>query len=455
MTATFLSPTMARQIQARFGTPVHVYHLETLVQQAQRALNMPNPFGLTVRFAMKACPNGVILRLFDRLGLHIDASSGYELHRALHAGIDPARIQLTAQEMPSDLQEQVERGVLFNATSLHQLATFGRLFPGRELSIRVNPGLGSGHNPRATVGGPLSSFGIWHEQMEEVRAIQQQYGLKITRLHSHIGSGADPAIWQRCAELTLQLAHDLPQVHTVNLGGGFKVARVAGESETDLHAVGKVISAQLQRFRREDAAQRALHLEIEPGTFLVAHAGAIVSTVIDLKDTGAGGHRFIVVDSGMTDNMRPALYGAQHPLFHVPAEAQAKEGESSDGASTQRAEDDFLVVGHCCESGDLLTPAPGDPEQPLPRRLPTPRIGDALIIGKTGAYGASMAVTNYNSFPQSAELLLMPDGEIHVIRRRQPWQEMTAREELPAVWPAASAWAAAVAGQILDDMRFD
>lgn len=419
--AHFLTDETVRAIQARFGTPVHVFDMATLVQAAGRALSMPAPFGLTVRYAMKACPNGAVLRIFDEMGLHIDASSGFEVYRARRAGIDLQRVQLTAQELPADLETLVEAGMRFNATSLHQLRYFGERVPGGELSIRLNPGLGSGHSQRTNVGGPASSFGIWHEQLAQVFEIQREYGLRITRLHSHIGSGADPAVWQRCAQMTLRLARELPQVHTVNLGGGFKVARAPGEEETDLHAVGEAIGEQLRRFRREDAAGRALHLEIEPGTYLVAHAGAIVSTVIDVKGTGPDGYRFIVVDSGMTDTLRPTLYGAVHGLRVV--RTTGGERNEKDGA--------FVVVGHCCESGDVLTPAPGDPERLQPRVLQEPRVGDALVVEDTGAYGAAMSAKHYNSFPQSAQLLQTPDGQLHVIRRRQSWEEMVAAEKAP------------------------
>ncbi len=419
----FLADDTVRAIQSRFGTPVHVYDMATLVQAAGRALSMPAPFGLTVRYAMKACPNGAILRIFDEMGLHVDASSGFEVYRAREAGIDLARVQLTAQELPDDLAALVDAGMQFNATSLHQMRQFGDLFPGGELSIRLNPGLGSGHSRRTNVGGPASSFGIWHEQLGQVFEIQRAYDLRITRLHSHIGSGADAAVWQRCAQMTLRLAHQLPEVHTVNLGGGFKVARAPGEVETDLHAVGEAIGEQLRRFREEDAAGRALHLEIEPGTYLVAHAGAIVSTVIDVKDTGRDGYRFVVVDSGMTDTLRPTLYGAVHGLRLV------RSGERDDGDNSEGGERNFVVVGHCCESGDVLTPAPGDPERLEPRRLQEPCVGDALVVEDTGAYGAAMSATHYNSFPQSAELMQTPDGSLHVIRRRQSWQEMVAAEQ--------------------------
>jgi diaminopimelate decarboxylase len=425
LAGTFLAPAQVRQIQAHFGTPVYVYDLATLVGQARSALAMPNAFGLTVRYAMKAWSNAAVLRLFDRLGLHFDASSGYEVQRARHAGIAPHKIQLTAQEVPRDLQALVKEGLRFNASSLRQLALFGRLFPGRQVSIRINPGLGSGHSRRTNVGGPTSSFGIWHEHLAHVHRIQKTHDLQITRLHSHVGSGADPATWQQCAALTLRLARHLPQVHTVNLGGGFKVARMPGDAGTNLEAVGQAIAGQFRRFRDDDPHNRELHLEIEPGAYLVAQAGALVTTVVDVKETGLQGFRFIVVDGGMNDLLRPGLYGAQHPLHVVPA-----RDENGD-----RPRQEYVVAGHCCESGDILTPAPGDPERLQPRRLVTPRAGDALLVDATGAYASSMSTVNYNSFPRSPELLLTPQGDVHVIRRRQTLEEMVAGERLPELGP--------------------
>lgn len=413
----FLSAEQVRTIQRQFGTPIFVYDQQTLEAQARQALAFPHPYGLTVRYAMKACPTAAIIRLLNRLGLHIDASSGFEAQRALRAGVPAAQIQITAQQLPEDLEELVDLGVLFNASSLHQLRAFGQLFPGREVSFRVNPGLGSGHNHRTNVGGPSASFGVWHEYLDQVFAIQREYRLRITGLHSHIGSGNDPEVWQQCARLTLGIAARLPEVERVNLGGGFKVSRMAGETATDLQVVGQPIAAEFERFAQKYG--RRLWLEIEPGTFLVANAGVLICTVIDVVDTGPLGYHFIKVDSGMTEILRPSLYGAQHPIAIVPAQAE------------ERGQEEYLVVGHCCESGDLLTPAPGNPEELKPRRLLQAQIGDALVVGGSGAYCAGMSAKNYNSFPEAAEVLLAKDETLHLIRQRQTLEQMVANELLP------------------------
>src|SRR5215831_16410613 len=203
MTATMLTLEQAAEARRRFGTPCFVYDRAALEAAARRALAFPAPFGFTLRYAMKANPSRGILALFRDLGLHIDASSDHEVERALQAGYPPAAIQLTSQ-MPSDrLAEHIARGVLYNACSLRQLEEFGRVAPGRDVSVRMNAGLGSGSTNRTNTGGPAASFGIWHEYLGEVKTLAERHDVKITRLHGHIGSGTDPEVWKRVARMAL------------------------------------------------------------------------------------------------------------------------------------------------------------------------------------------------------------------------------------------------------------
>lgn len=409
-----LSFDEARELRERFGTPLYLYDESLLREAADAALAFPHAYGLTVRFAMKACPNARILRLFDRLGLHFDASSGYEVRRLAAAGIAMAKVSLSTQELPADIVELIGGGIAFNACSLRQLEIHGRNFPGTEVGIRFNPGLGSGGTQRTNVGGPGSSFGVWHEFLPDVLDILERYSLKAIRVHSHIGSGSDPAVWQRVAGLTLDLVRALPDVHTVNLGGGYKVGRVEGEATTDLQVIGAPVRDQFEAFASETG--RRLRLEIEPGTFLVTRAGAILATIQDIVSTGGDGHAFYKLDGGMTEILRPSLYGAQHDIQVLCSEPA--------GSATQPV----LVVGHCCESGDILTPARDQPEVLAPRELPVARVGDYCLITGAGAYCAAMSAKNYNSFPESPEILRMVEGEFTLIRKRQPVEAIWANE---------------------------
>ena len=411
---SFLTKDQVRTIQREFGTPVFVYDQRTLEAQAARTLDLPNAYGLTVRYAMKALPTAAIVRIFTALGLHIDASSGYEAERAMMAGVPPEHIQITAQELPRNLAELLDKGVLFNACSIHQLRTFGGLRPGADISVRINPGLGSGHSNRTNVGGPSASFGIWHEHLDQIFAVQREYGLHVTHMHTHIGSGTDPDVWNHCAQLSLAIAARLPEVQVLSLGGGFKVGRMGYEASADMRMIGHHIVKDFESFHHRHG--RKLKLEIEPGTYLAANAGALIATVIDVVDTGSSGYHFIKVDSGMTEVVRPAMYGAQHPIVVVPATPEP------------RATHEYLVAGHCCESGDVLTPEPGNPEGLQTRTLTEARIGDALVVGGAGAYCAAMSSKNYNSFPEAPEILLTNNGELRLIRARQTLAQITANE---------------------------
>jgi diaminopimelate decarboxylase len=400
--ARFLTAELAGEVRARFGTPCYVYDRAALEASARAALAFPAPFGFTLRYAMKANPSRGILGVFRALGLHIDASSDFEVERALQAGFAPAEIQLTSQMPSRRLADHLRRGVLFNACSLHQLDSFGQIAPGSEVSVRVNPGLGTGSTKRTNTGGPASSFGIWHEHLDELKAVAERYRLRITRLHSHVGSGTDPEIWKGCTRMTLELAAKLPEVRVVNLGGGFKVGRMPEEPSVDLADVGAHVRAEILAFQGRDG--RRLGLEIEPGTYLVANAGAVVASCVDVVDTGREGYLFAKLDTGMTEVTRPSLYGAQHPIDVL---AHGREAAA------------VVFVGPCCESGDILTPAPGDPEALGPRWVPRPQIGDLVVVSGAGAYCAAMSTINYNSYPRAPEVMLEPDGTLRLLRRRQ------------------------------------
>src|SRR5919201_279297 len=234
MSQPALSIAQAAEVRRRFGTPCYVYDRAALERMARQALAFPAPFGFTLRYAMKANPSRGILTVFRDLGLQIDASSDHEVERALRAGFDARTIQLTSQMLSDRLAQHLARGVVYNACSLRQLEAFGRVAAGREVSVRMNPGLGSGSSNRTNTGGPAASFGIWHEYLGEVKTLAERYDVKVTRLHTHIGSGTDPEVWKRVARMTLDLAAKLPEVTVVNLGGGFKVGRMPGEASVDL-----------------------------------------------------------------------------------------------------------------------------------------------------------------------------------------------------------------------------
>ena len=415
----FLSYDDLVQIRMEFATPSYVYDEKSLRAAAKQTLAFPHAFGFLPRYAMKAAPTAAILRIFNSEGLGIDASSVHEVERAIRAGFGTESISLSTQELPEDFRFWAKDGVKINLCSLNQIHKIGSWKLGEPVGLRFNPGTGSGGTKRTNVGGPSSSFGIWKGDLQKARDLCKDYRLTVERIHTHIGSGSDPEVWKKVAVMSLNIVREFPSVHTLNLGGGFKVARMPDETATDLQEVGEPVKALFNDFAEETG--RELSLEIEPGTFLAAHACSLVSTVQDITVTGSEGYRFIKLDAGMTEILRPSLYGAQHPIHIVPEPGQIDRREICPQ----------VVVGHCCESGDLLTPAPGDPETLSPRLLPRGEVDDFCIIDSVGAYCSSMTAKNYNSFPEAAEVLKKEDGNLALIRKRQTFDQLVENEVVP------------------------
>lgn len=386
------SAALVDELVAMHGTPLFVYSRSVLRSQAAKALGFRRR-NLICRYAMKANPHPETLRELDAMGLHLDASSEYEVYHALRAGIAPQKIALNSQQLPRDLAAFVKENdrVFFTATSLHQLEEYGKIRPGSTLGIRLNPGFGSGASNRVTTGGSAAGFGIWHEYIPQAKELAEKYRLHISKIHTHIGAGTDPERWKKVASITLNLVRQFPAATCVSLGGGFKVARMDDEVSADLVDIGHHVEQLLDEFQAETG--RDLQLEIEPGSFLTAQAGVLLSRVVDLTDTGADGYRFIRLDTGMNDILRPTMYGALHMIRLYPR-------------TPQQESFNYVVIGHNCESGDLLTPVRGNSEQILPRLLPKASIGDLVSIQGAGAYCASMRARGYNMFPDAPEIFV-------------------------------------------------
>ena len=371
-------------------TPRYEYSHSKIQERLEYLNQLTAPYGLVVRYALKANPHPEILSLVNNAGVHFDASSSYEAAELLQQGIPGTNISLSSQQSPHNLEELLSAGVLFVATSLSQLKQFIAVSNHPSIvGVRINPDIGSGHNNRTSTGGPSASFGIWHEYSEEIQAVATSAGVTIDRMHIHIGSGADPAIWSDVMDRSLSITENFKDVVSLDIGGGYKVHRYAKEAEADMVEIMEIFSKKLQVFYERTG--RKLQLEIEPGTYLIAHAGTLVASVDDIVDTGKNGHTFLRLNTGMNDFLRTTMYGAQHEIEVINDSTEMKE---------------YVVVGHNCESGDIFTTETGDPEEIAPRTLKTARIGDEVRIYDTGAYCASMRAKGYNSFPDAIEVMV-------------------------------------------------
>jgi diaminopimelate decarboxylase len=395
---------------------------------------MPDLSVFTPRYAMKANANKALLQLITRHGFGIDASSLNEVRRAVMAGIAPDAILLTTQEVPlgqerEDLQVFLLQGLKYNICSQRQMALI-RDFALRHdlpLSLRVHPGEGgTGESAARDTANPFASFGVHISVLTETLQAAFQQGLRIEQLHMHIGSGGSPAKWRAGVDTLLAIAEALlawlPHLRSVNFGGGLKEARMPDEERAPVVELGRYTQERIIDFQKRTS--RMLGVEVEPGSFLVAMAGYVVTSVIDKKSTGPEGYRFLITDGGMEMNARPLFYGSRHPFALV-----SRDGSliSSDYARQDEPQDsEWIAVGRCCETGDAHSL---DREgNSLPRRMAEPAIGDYFVVGGCGGYGAAMSPANYNAHTAAPEVLKMPDGSLRLIRAAQMLEDVVRLE---------------------------
>ncbi len=368
-----------------------------------------------VRFAQKACSNIHILRLMRAAGVRVDSVSLGEIERVLAAGFQPGGedIVFTADVFDKlTLARIAELKVPVNAGSVDMLHQLGEVSPGHAVWLRINPGFGHGHSQKTNTGGENSKHGIWHSELPQALAAIEQWGLRLVGLHMHIGSGVDYAHLQQVCdamvEQVIALGHDL---EAISAGGGLSIPYCFGEEAIDTAHYFGLWDAARQRIAAY--LDHPVKLEIEPGRFLVAESGVLVSQVRAVKAMGS--RHFVLVDAGFNDLMRPSMYGSYHHISLLPGDGRAID---------QQATIDSVVAGPLCESGDVFTQLEGG--QVETRALPAAQVGDYLVFHDTGAYGASMS-SNYNSRPLIPEVLF-EQGQPREIRRAQTIQELLALE---------------------------
>jgi len=409
-TETALNATNLLPLARRYAGPFWAYDAEII----QARIAQLQAFDV-VRFAQKSCSNIHILRLMRAAGVKVDSVSLGEIERALVAGYQPGgdEIVFTADlfDQPT-LARVAALQVPVNAGSVDMLHQLGAVSPGHAVWLRVNPGFGHGHSQKTNTGGENSKHGIWHGDLALALAAMQQYGLRLVGIHMHIGSGVDYAHLQQVCDAMVSLVVEFGQDLTaISAGGGLSIPYRYGEEAIDTGHYFGLWDAARQRI-----AQHLGHdvkLEIEPGRFLMAESGVLVSQVRAVKEMGS--RHFVLVDAGFNDLMRPSMYGSYHHISLM-----AGDGRQIDELQTLES----VVAGPLCESGDVFTQLEGGKVDT--RALPAAQVGDYLVFHDTGAYGASMS-SNYNSRPLIPEVLF-EQGLPREIRRAQTIQELLVLE---------------------------
>lgn len=412
---------LLESIAQRVGTPFYLYDAAELRTRAHEVLGIVDAPNTQARFAMKACSTGRILRELDSLGLWIDAVSGNEILRAVRAGFDagqePPVILYSADVFRDNALDAIrEHSILPNIGTPHMLDELAEAGYRGGVGLRINPGFGHGHVKQCDTGGPSSKHGVWYEDLEDSVERARRFGFPIRLLHAHIGTGPAIAEFQtnirRLVDYYLSIIANFPEAEAVNLGGGIPHPYREDSPRIDLDACRQLV-AEAQKTLSEKAG-RTIRVEIEPGRYVVAACGTLVGRVRGLKDTRENekgpGQRFVTVDAGFCDLVRPTMYGSYHRI-----EVPGREGQPTVPQ---------VIAGPMCESGDVFT---RDSNELLdPRPLPALEIGDLVTIHDAGAYGFTMS-SNYNSLGRVPQVWL--DGEqIHLVSRRQDIEDLL-REE--------------------------
>jgi diaminopimelate decarboxylase len=263
-------------------------------------------------------------------------------------------------------------------------------------------------------GGAQSKHGIWHEQLEDCIERAEKCNLTITGLHMHIGSGTDLAhLSEVCGAMQRAALVIGSSITSISAGGGLPVPYREGQEYVDLAAYFKLWDTARHKLATQFGHE--ISLELEPGRFLAAESGYLISETRAIKTMGD--NTFYLIDAGFNNLARPILYGAYHPMAICPA----------DGSTAARPTKEIVVGGPLCESGDIFTQEEGGFVTSRP--LPAANVGDYLIIGCAGAYGYAMA-SNYNSKPLVAEVLI-ENGKSNLVRRRQTLDDLIALELIP------------------------
>jgi diaminopimelate decarboxylase len=389
------------------GTPLYVYSAATLRDRFQALDTAFGAYPHALHYALKANSTLAIARLMHELGSAADANSIWEIELARKAGFKPSDIVFTGVgKSGAELECAVPLGL--KAINVESAGELGRVEAIAErngrvarVAIRINPDVDARSHPHISTGLKINKFGVPSDDVYElIRTIRDRRALNLVAIHVHVGSqitSIEPI--RRAAGVVANLVDALRQfavdLEYVDLGGGLGVSYDGGAVPSPQTYVDTLV---------DQIGRTGLPIVIEPGRSVAAPAGSLVARVIDIKPRDDSSD-FAVIDAGMTELMRPALYGAFHRIEAVrPREAGDRQYE---------------IAGPVCESSDIVG---------RDRRLPRLEVGDLLAIRDAGAYGSAMA-SNYNRRPLPAEVLV-DDGGWRVIRKRQTLEDMLSLETM-------------------------
>ena len=357
--------------------PVYVYLKAVVDRQLNRLRTLKSVDRLY--YAIKANPQPDLLYYLVEQGVGMECVSQGEIeHVFQHTNVSSSSILFTPNfAARSEYEFALEKGVVVTLDSEYPLLMWPELFAGKEIILRVDPGQGRGHHKHVMTAGESAKFGILPSDLLKVSKLANHAGVKVVGLHAHAGSGVlDATHWSEIATGLSSYANVFPDLRIINCGGGLGVAQSPWQEDLDINAVNE----NLIRFKKQNANPK-IELWIEPGRYLVAESGFLLARVTQVKKKGQ--KKYIGIETGMNSLLRPALYGAYHPLINLTRYNQSLTQE-------------VTVVGPICESADIIG---------YDRLLPETQEGDIIAIGLAGAYGASMS-SHYNQREPAKERII-------------------------------------------------
>lgn len=361
------------------GSPLYVYDKQTIAERCQDLLNMVNDKIIDrVFFALKSNSNKEIIKFLNTLGINFECVSIGEVKHVLSIlpNLERKRILFTPNFAPKSIYEEaLKLGINVTLDNSFPLHHWPEIFKGKEITLRIDHGVGSGFHEKANTGGNTSKFGIPLMELEEIKKLITKNDIKVIGLHCHVGSGVfDTNIWYNNAKTLSQLCEMFPTVEFLDLGGGFGVPYKKNEKRINIIE----ISEKLKDFKQKNPN---IQLWLEPGRYLVGEAGVLLAKVTQTKQKGE--FMYVGIESGMNHLLRPSLYGAYHEIVNL-----TKLGEENCWIAD--------VVGPVCETGDIIGKH---------RKLPKCEEGDVMLICTCGAYAKSMS-SGYNMHPEAKEIFL-------------------------------------------------
>ena len=398
-----------KTVAQRIGTPFYLYSSNTLSMHFQAFDNAFSGVPRVICYALKSNSNSAILRLLGREGAGADIVSGGELFRALRAGIDPKKIVYAGVGKRRDeIEYALKIGILmFNVESGDELRALddaaGEMRATARIALRVNPNIDPKTHAYISTGLKENKFGIPIEQaLEYYQMARSLSHVEIVGVHHHIGSQiteVQPFVdaLEKVVAFIKELKSAGMNIKYIDIGGGLGITY---KDETP--PLPRELATAIQPLLKNCGCT----LVLEPGRAIVGNAGILVTSVLYHKETGE--KKFLIVDAGMNDLIRPSLYDAYHEIKPIVEPA------------AQDPHDLVDVVGPICESGDFLAKE---------RDMPAVKRGELLAVMSGGAYGFSMS-SNYNSRPRVAEVMVR-GNEYFVIRERETYNDLIKGEKIP------------------------